>query len=309
MSNKQTQQEFINKSIVIFGNQLDYSRVNYINSNTLIVLICKEHGEFSIKPKDHISYQRGCSICSGVKYNTKSFIKKSIELHGNKFLYDKVVYKGVKIPITIVCKIHGDFLQTPDKHINRLQGCPKCKKSARKNLSYVIKMGSTIHNNKYDYSKVIFTKMFDDIIIICPKHGEFKQTPANHINNKQNCPACMIGKSKKEEEWLDNIGLPKDFSHRTVILHIDGRRLIVDGFDPNTNTVYEFYGDFWHGNPNLYKSTDINDANHISFGQLYNKTLVREQLIIKNSYKLITIWEQDYDRWIKEGADERTTAS
>lgn len=138
--------------------------------------------------------------------------------------------------------------------------------------------------------------MFNKIIIICPKHGEFKQTPANHINKKQNCPACMIGKSKKEEAWLNSIKLPNDFSHRTVILCINNKRLIVDGFDPITNTVYEFYGDYWHGNPNLYRPSDINEANHISFGQLYQKTLDRENFIIKSGYKIITIWEQDYDK-------------
>jgi hypothetical protein len=138
--------------------------------------------------------------------------------------------------------------------------------------------------------------MRDNITIICPKHGEFNQSPSNHIHNKQNCPACMSGKSKKENDWLDYIGIPNDYSHRTVILHINGRRYIVDGFDPITNTIYEFYDDYWHGNPNIYKSDAINDGNHISFGNLYKNTMDRENRLIRSGYKLVTIWEQEFDQ-------------
>lgn len=291
----QTQNDFIKKSISIFGNQLDYSKVKYINSRNNIILICKEHGEFTIAPKDHISYKRGCSICSGVTYNTQTFIKKAKEIHGDKFLYNKTNYTGIKNNVIITCKLHGDFLQAPDKHINVSQGCPKCKKSAKKDLNYFIKMGTLIHSGKYDYSKSIFSKMNEKVIIICPKHGEFKQTPANHINHKQNCPACIVGKSKKEMIWLDSIGVPDDFSHRTVILHLEGKRLIVDGFSSATNTIYEFYGDYWHGNPKVYNPDDINDSLHMSYKDLYDKTIERENFLIKNGYKVISIWEKDFD--------------
>lgn len=299
MAAKQTLNQFLEKSKRIFGDTLDYSLVNYIDSRTKIILICKLHGKFEIAPKDHICYKRGCNICSGVEYDTISFVDKAKQIHKNKFNYSKTIYNGIKIPILIGCNVHGEFSQTPDKHINSKQGCPKCKKSAKKDLTYIIKMGTYIHNGKYDYSKSVFTRMFSPIIIICPKHGEFKQTPANHINHKQNCPACMVGKSKKEEQWLNQIGLPNSSSHRSVILHIDGRRFIVDGYDPYTKTVYEFYGDFWHGNPSLYNSDDINKGNKMKFGELYRKTLEREKLLNTYSYNIISIWEQEFDMQTK----------
>lgn len=74
---KQTQEEFIYKSKNIFGDQLDYSESFYINSRTPIILICKIHGKFIIKPKDHISYKRGCNVCSGFEYDLDIFFKKS----------------------------------------------------------------------------------------------------------------------------------------------------------------------------------------------------------------------------------------
>lgn len=289
---KQTLQEFINKSKTIFNNTLDYSKVDYINSRTNVILICKIHGEFKIAPKDHISYKRSCQFCDG-KYTTQSFIEKCVQIHNNIYSYSEVVFIGMKNKITIICKNHGKFLQTPDKHING-QGCKKCNKP-RRDLEYFLSEAKKIHKNKYDYSKVIFTKMFDNVIIICPKHGEFKQLPANHINHKTRCPSCAVGKSKKETMWLDSINLPNNKNTRSVILNINNKRFIVDGFDPFTKTVYEFYGNFWHGNPKIYKTNDINDQNHMLYGDLFNKTLDREQEIINAGYKIISIWEDDFD--------------
>jgi hypothetical protein len=292
---KQTQEEFITKSRIIFGNTLDYSKVVYVNSWTEIILTCPKHGDFTIAPKDHLSYKRGCKICSGFMYNTQSFIDKAVSIHGETYLYDNVMFVSVKAPILITCKIHGDFEQRPDKHINGGQGCPRCKKSARKDLDYFITMGNKIHNNFYDYSLVEFTRMFDKISIICPLHGIFRQLPANHINHKQRCPKCIVGKSKKEKLWLDAIGLPDDNIHRTVIIKLGKKKFIVDGFDPKTNTVYEFYGDFWHGNPKVYAGKDINDALNTSFESLYSKTLKRESLLKKNGFKVEAVWEYDFD--------------
>ena len=40
------------------------------------------------------------------------------------------------------------------------------------------------------------------------------------------------------------------------------RQISVDGYDHTTNTIYEFLGDYYHGNPNLYKSNEYNKINH-----------------------------------------------
>lgn len=294
MPPKQTLEEFISKSIAIFGNEFDYSSVNYVNAATKVVLICKKHGPFNIKPKDHIRLERGCSVCSGVIYNTQTFIKKAKLTHGDRFDYNNVNYSGIFNKVSITCKVHGDWYQTPDRHLQG-RGCPKCKKSSRKDLDFFIKTANSLHKNKYDYSKVIFTRMFDNVIITCSKHGDFKQTPANHIHHKHGCSACMVGTSKKEIEWLDYIGVPNNNSCRSVILHIGGRRLIVDGYDGSTNTIYEFYGDYWHGNPKRYNPKEINKGNKTSFGKLYEKTMLREKFIHDNGFNLVTMWEIDFD--------------
>lgn len=68
------------------------------------------------------------------KSNIKEFIEKSIKIHGNKYDYSEVNYKTALIKVNIICYIHGVFSKTPNKHISRKQGCPKCgiKKAAKK---------------------------------------------------------------------------------------------------------------------------------------------------------------------------------
>lgn len=68
----------------------------------------------------------------------------------------------------------------------------------------------------------------------------------------------------------------------------------VDGYDPIINTIYEFHGDFWHGNPAVYKADDFNIVRKETFANLYLQTIKRDQFIIQNGYNLVTIWESDW---------------
>ena len=68
----------------------------------------------------------------------------------------------------------------------------------------------------------------------------------------------------------------------------------VDGYDPNTNTIYEFNGDFWHGNPNRFDSNELNRVSKLTFGELYQKTLDKENKLKELGYNVISIWETDF---------------
>ena len=55
---------------------------------------------------------------------------------------------------------------------------------------FIIKANSR-HNYNFDYSKVEYLNNKTNVTIICPIHGEFQQTPANHITPKGNgCGKC-----------------------------------------------------------------------------------------------------------------------
>jgi very-short-patch-repair endonuclease len=117
---------FIEKAINIHNNKYDYSKVNYINADTQIIIICREHGEFSQIPDFHINRKCGCPKCSNnVKLDISEFIEKAEKIHGNKYDYSKVDYLNNYTRIIIICKKHGEFLQKPFVHLLQ-HGCPSC---------------------------------------------------------------------------------------------------------------------------------------------------------------------------------------
>ena len=126
---------------------------------------------------------------------------------------------------------------------------------------------------------------------MCPKHGEFLQRPNTHLNG-QGCQYCHSCVSNISQLWLDDLGVPKEF--REKIIKVYKRKYIVDAFDKKNNIIYEFNGDFWHGNPNVFDPNDINPIIKKSYGELYKTTLKKEKDLKKAGYNVISIWEDDY---------------
>lgn len=123
---------FIEIAQNVHNNKYDYSFTNYVDINTKIKYICPIHGEVEQLPRNHLRY--GCRFCSkdNVRKNTSSttetFIEKAKKVHGVKYDYSKVNYINNKTKVCIICPIHGEFWQTPSKHLQG-HGCSKCKRS------------------------------------------------------------------------------------------------------------------------------------------------------------------------------------
>ena len=128
---KQTTKEFIEKAKSVHGDKYDYSNVEYVNSDTKVLIICPEHGEFWQLPHAHLNGQ-GCSECAKLKLQKKfqlskeDFIKRARKIHGDKYDYSKVNYINYKTKVEIICPKHGGFWQTPGCHF-KCDGCPTCK--------------------------------------------------------------------------------------------------------------------------------------------------------------------------------------
>jgi hypothetical protein len=60
-----------------------------------------------------------------------------------------------------------------------------------------IKEAKKVHGDKYDYSKVKYTRSDRKVCITCPIHGEFWQTPTAHNYYGYGCPKCGIESKKK----------------------------------------------------------------------------------------------------------------
>lgn len=125
-----TAERFINSAKEIHGEVYDYSKVNYKNSDTKIIIVCKLHGDFLQAPHVHLQ-GKGCSPCGIEERTAKSrkdinhFIKRSTETHGDKYDYSESVYTKADAMITVRCKKHGPFDVMASQHM-RSQGCRRC---------------------------------------------------------------------------------------------------------------------------------------------------------------------------------------
>ena len=59
-----TLEQFINKANEVHGNKYDYSKAEYVNSQTKIEIICPKHGSFFAAPSNFIGKKSGCPICN-----------------------------------------------------------------------------------------------------------------------------------------------------------------------------------------------------------------------------------------------------
>jgi hypothetical protein len=304
--------EFIENAKLIHCDKYEYFKVDYKNNITKVIITCKVHGDFLQTPKSHFK-GAGCQSCyyktiSDRLLQTKEkFIEKSILVHGDKYDYSKVDYNYSDEKVIIICKKHGDFLQSRISHAHLGHGCKKCAGTAKLTTEDFIERSIKLHGDKYDYSKVNYINNNTKVLIVCKKHGDFNQNPFNHYNG-QGCPKCCnILYSKMQILWLNFFSI----YHNIHIQHVlnDGEFLIpttkykADGYCEETNTIYEFHGDFWHGNPEIYKQDEINKKTNCSFKELYDKTIIKEEKIKELGYNLEVMWE---NKWKKINNAVRT---
>lgn len=145
---------------------------------------------------------------------TEIFIERARKVHGDEYIYTKtdLEHRDEKGRVCIICPIHGEFWQKPNHHLDgcRCKRCVSSKPRKKRGFGYgamtveeFIQRARKIHGNKYDYSKVLYINGRTKVCIICPIHGEFWQTPENHLQGK-GCKKCgfesMRNKQRKTTE-------------------------------------------------------------------------------------------------------------
>jgi len=132
---------------------------------------------------------------------TEYYKAKFIDKYGDKYDYSKTQVVKSSDKVIVTCKVHGDFLVTPNNHLSKGSGCPSCKNTDKNFIDYC----SNIHNNYYDYSLVEYKNNRTRIKIICPKHGVFEQLPMNHKSGSI-CPKCSNDKRRSNISDLMDMG-------------------------------------------------------------------------------------------------------
>ena len=288
---------FIDRAKIKHGDKYDYSKVDYKKSNMKVIIICKTHGEFMQAPKCHLRGQ-GCPKCAGnYLQTTDDFIEKAKIKHGDTYDYSKVIYNKTDEKICIICKTHGEFMQTPHGHLSG-QGCPKCAGNYLHTTDDFIEKAKIKHGDEYDYSKVIYKNCNEKVCIICKIHGEFMQKCSYHLSGS-GCPKCYSRHSKMQIKWLNFIsiyyGIYIQHAENDGEYQIPGSKYKADGYCLENNTIYEFHGDYWHGNPTLYDTKQVIHYG-ATFGELYEKTKKKENFIKENGYNIKIMWENDWKK-------------
>lgn len=209
---KNTTDDFIRKSKNIHQNRYDYSLTNYLDCKTHVIIICKEHGEFKQRPNDHLN-GHGCKKCQETRKDTnKTFIKKAIIIHGNKYDYSQVNYIKSREKVKIICPIHGIFEQKPAEHLTGY-GCQKCGIEKTTLNTIKPKNGESLFDKfpnlclEWSNKNKKTPKDFkygskQKIIWVCLNcKEEWIQTIVNRTNNESGCPKCRnFSKGEKSVE-------------------------------------------------------------------------------------------------------------
>lgn len=206
------------------------------------------------------------------------FIEKAKDIHNNKYDYSKIIYKGSKVNVKIICPIHGEFLQTPGHHVIG-QGCPMCgniKKglSQRNTTEEFIKKSLIIHKDKYDYSLVEYLGNKLKVKIICPIHGLWEQKPNHHLEGK-GCRKCSGSNKLTTDLFIIKSNEVHDFKYDYSLVDYKDHYSKVNIICPVHNKFEQGAGSHMSGTgcPRCKESKGENEI----FNQLIKKSIVFEK--------------------------------
>lgn len=244
--------------------QVDFSKSEYRGAHALVTAECRIHG--SVTRKASKWALSGCPQCGRErsaaaprsteafkKYNARHSVEAEqkfwgfAERNSDRFDFSQSVFRGVGVPVVVICRKHGPFAPIPNNLI-RGHGCLECGKDAI-GLANVLSEGEVLrrfrntHRDKYDYSKVSYLKSNVDVEIVCKEHGSFFQNVHNHAAGA-GCPMCGGTASYGEYAlrlWVESLGETVVVGDRTVIAPKE-----IDIWLPERKLGIEYHGLYWH---------------------------------------------------------------
>lgn len=277
-----TTEKFISDASKVHNGKYSYTKTVYVNSRTNVIITCPIHGDFSQSPTNHLQGE-GCPKCANKDVTTEEFIRKSIAVHGSKYVYSKVNYINNSTNVTITCPIHGDFEQEPKNHLQG-KGCALCgldrqvEKRCDTKEGFISK-ATAVHGDAYDYSDVNYVNSHTPVDIICRKHGVFRQIPYVHLCGC-GCRVCGNVTSRPENEicnYVERLVGDNDVIQNTRKA-LDG--LEIDIYVPSLKVGLEYDGLYWHSEAE---------------GKFKDYHLSKTEMAERKGIRLVHIFE---DEWI-----------
>ncbi len=346
---KLTTSDFIAKANLAHDNKYDYSLVNYVKNNVKVIIICPIHGEFQQTPGSHL-LKVGCPLCGGEKKemtrsnksddekreiqakkrltnlnktdaekqaavdkqrqtcSLKSDEEKQVKF--NKMKQTNLERWGAEFPLqSRVC--HDKFKRTMvERHGAEYSGLSN-KLVYKKDQTCLEKFGTIYHSQKHminiltllenkdwmveQYTTLLKTQQQIGDELGCTQETISKCLYRHRVKIRQtdkHSYKCSTWLKSKMKDGDINIKCHKNGGE----YRIPGSRFKADGYCAETNTIYEFHGDYWHGNPEVYESEEWNRSKKRYMGQIYQDTIEREEKIKKLGYNLVVMWEHDWNK-------------
>jgi len=298
-SNKKlSKKEFIERSNIVHNYKYDYSKVNYKNVRTEVIITCNKldnnlvpHGEFLQLPQNHLR-NFGCPKCF-LENNTLTQDEAISKLRKKfpNYDYSLVKYINNSSKIKIICPEHGEFETTYGNFINS-RGCNKCSGFYKRDLEKLFIKLNNKYLNKYNYDEVskTYSGLTSKIKIICPEHGEFETTMDNHLKGRE-CQLCYPKDSRGEKRIIrflkaNNINYNREYRFKDCC---NIKPLPFDFYLPDKNILIEYDGkqhfepvEYFGGLEGLKKTQD-NDK-------------IKTEYCLKNNIELVRIKYTDFDK-------------
>jgi len=264
---------------------------SYLNNKTKLCYSCSE-GHTNSMTRSELIQGSHCPTCNIERQKVPlAVIKEAFDSVGYKLYEQPYINSGTKLDYT--CN-KGHHRSMTWSNFRNGQRCLVCFwESMRLDIGYVrevfLARGYTLVSDTYGNA-------FSKLDYICPK-GHFGSMRFNDFQQKHDCPICAEDSSvsKISQVWLDSLGVPNKLGqYREVWKKIGGRLLKLDGFVEKTNMAYEFLGDYYHGNPTRFNPGEMNKTAGKTFGELFDTTMERLDLIRKEGFNLVYIWEKDF---------------
>lgn len=273
---------YLAKCNVVHGFKYDYSKIIFNKLKDKVEIICPIHGSFSCSLDNHMNKKIGCKKCTKRKNGEKEFFEH-VKRRKENYDYSKVNYINSSTSVEIICQKHGSFWQIPGNHINKNHICPQCSLEQKSlklmgSLNNYLDKLNIYHNNKYDYSKFIYSGLRKKSTIICPIHGEFQQSIFVHLNC--GCPICN---ESHVEKLIRNYLIKNNIKFTTQKIFKDcknTRNLLFDFYLNDFNICIEFDGIQHYG---IKKSYDYD------FELVKKRDDIKTQYCILNNIELIRI--------------------
>lgn len=285
-------EEFIRRSKEIHKEKFNYDKVEYINANVRVELLCNDCGEWFFQtPGMHLS-GKSCGRCFGNrKISLKDFLRTAAEVHNNYYNYSKSNYTAMPDKITISCPEGHDFLQVARDHLQGY-GCNICSGNVKKSKEQFIKDSIRIHFDRYDYDKILYVNFKTKVEILCNACGKyFWQRPNSHVTGK-GCPACKFSKGEKKVAKILN-DMEISFKPQATFIGLKFKNsLRVDFHLLDLGMVIEYDGEQHFADSTWYRN---NNRNASDFEEVRNKDLIKNNYFRNNRIPLLRIpyWRSD----------------